>query len=79
MEQKSKNIILIFIFLLVILLWSKLNSANDQILEYEDQVAEYKEALEQANNNIEEASSYAWESYEDMGYILESLETVSVY
>lgn len=48
-----------------------------------DKISEYQSALEEANNNIEEANSmieaakyYAWETYDEMGEALDSLETV---
>ena len=44
---------------------------------------DYAKALKKANQNIEDgnyviddARSYAWADYEDMGYILESLEGI---
>lgn len=78
MGLDHKKIWVIFFLLLITLLFSRLNDQKDQNAELEDMLSEYEEALNQANNNIEEASWYAWESYEDMGYALESLETVDV-
>jgi hypothetical protein len=69
MGQKPKNLIFVFLLIVILFLWSRLNSANDQLASYED-------ALNQANSNIEEASRHAWESYEEMGDALESLEPV---
>lgn len=44
--------------------------------ELENRLSDYQTALEEANSNIENAKGYAWESYEDMGDALDSLDTV---
>ena len=44
--------------------------------ELENRLSDYQTALEEANNNIDDAKWYAWESYEDMGDALDSLDTV---
>lgn len=51
----------------------------------EDDISEYKYALEEANSNIETANSSidnaqysAWETYDEMGEALDSLEQVDV-
>jgi len=44
--------------------------------ELENRVSDYQTALEEANQEIEDAKWYAWESYEDMGDALDSLDTV---
>lgn len=54
-------------------------TAEEWFNEYDEaqsQLESTKEALDQANSNIEEAKYYAWESYDDMGYALDNLETV---
>jgi len=57
---------------------------SDEYYSNQETLQSYKNALEEANNNIEEANyiieearGYAWENYEDMGYALESLNTVN--
>lgn len=54
----------------------QVNDLQDQVYEYQDALSQANENIEEANSKIEEAQSYAWESYEDMGYILENLTTV---
>lgn len=44
--------------------------------ELENRLTDYQTALEEANQEIEDAKWYAWESYEDMGDALDSLDTV---
>lgn len=44
--------------------------------ELENRLTDYQTALEEANSEIEDAKRYAWESYEDMGNALDSLNTV---
>ncbi len=55
-----------------------------KVEKLENRISDYETALEEANGNIEEANSqirraknYAWESYRDMGEILESLHQVN--
>jgi len=50
---------------------------KDSYSDLEEKIEEYRDALEEANDRIEEAKYYTWESYEDMGYALENLDTVS--
>ncbi len=87
MEQKKEiAIILIIILIAGIWIWSnhnKIAELQNQNYTLEDNIDGYSNALDEANSNIEEANSiiedakgYAWESYDDMGYALESLETV---
>lgn len=52
---------------------SSLEDINDELYYALD---EANTNIEQANSNIEEAQYYTWESYDEMGYALESLETV---
>lgn len=66
----------IFLVVLIILFWRDHHNLNSQLTETQDELSSYEDALYQANGNIEDAQSYAWSSYEDMGYALESLETV---
>lgn len=44
--------------------------------EAESRAQTYQEALQEANSNIEDAKYSAWESYDEMGYALDNLETV---
>ena len=64
--------------LIIICIWISIKNGNlkSDIERLRDETYECTYALGQANSNIEEAKWYAWESYEDMGYALESLETV---
>ena len=48
-----------------------------RVEELENRISDFETALEEANDNIENAKSYAWESYEEMGEALDSLDTVS--
>jgi regulatory protein YycI of two-component signal transduction system YycFG len=78
MKKNNKNILIIFLLLITILLWSKLNNLSETNDELEESVSNYEEALDQANENIEDAQSYRGGSYEDMDYALYNLETVEV-
>jgi hypothetical protein len=54
-------------------------SAEEWFNRYDEadaRVINLQDALEQANSNIEDAKYYSGESYEDMEYALDSLETV---
>lgn len=69
----------------------KTNDLRMQNAELENTIEEYSSALEQANSNIEEANDrvekvdsiinnakvYAWESYQEMGDALDSLQKVN--
>ncbi len=75
----------LFIVLVIVLVmfsrdhskWKSLyEESQDELASCEDESYVYQDALDQANSNIEDAQSYAWSSYEDMGYALDSLETV---
>ena len=83
--MEEKNYGWLFIVLIVVSIWfwrdhRKLIEQNkvlqDEVYDLSRRVRLYSNALEQANLNIENAKGYAWESYEDMGYALESLATV---
>lgn len=75
----------IIIIVFILFLWYSDNTSltqtienlNYEIEDLESKLDDYKVALGEANNVIEEASSYAWASYEEMGEVLEGLETVS--
>ncbi len=75
----------LFIFLVVISIWfwrghhkltEQVESLQDEVYESDRRTRLYSDALDQANSNIEDAQSYAWSSYDDMGYALDNLETV---
>lgn len=83
MEGKSNGWFFVFLIILSIWFWRdhhKLNkqveSLQDEVYEFEQKANSYSDALDQANSNIEDAQSYAWSSYDDMGYALDNLETV---
>lgn len=67
-----------FIVLIILLIWFWRDHRNleNKLEETQDELYEYQYALGQANSNIEDARWYAWESYDDMGYALENLETI---
>jgi hypothetical protein len=56
---------------------NEINGLSDQVVNLEYERNSYESALDQANLNIEDAQSYAWSSYDDMGYALDNLETVN--
>lgn len=64
------------LFFLLMFSYSNNSDLKQENSRLKDDLYEYEYALGQANSNIEEAQWYAWESYEDMGYALENLETV---
>ena len=49
---------------------------QDRLDEYQSALSEANDNIDSANSTIEDAQSYAWSSYEDMGYALENLSTV---
>lgn len=57
--------------------FNEYDSTETELQECQDNLSDYEDALDTANSNIEDAKYYAWESYYDMGYALEDLETVS--
>ncbi len=91
-DKKNKVLLITTIVLVVIIFIqlgriNNLQEANqewqDEVYTLEDLNDDYSDALDEANTNIEQANSsienaqyYAWETYEDMGYALENLETV---
>ncbi len=77
MEKDNNNWILTILVVLLILAWSKQHKAKVEIARLHSQVSSYEDKLEEANSNIEDAQSYAWSSYDDMGYALDNLETVN--
>ncbi len=75
----KKAIFLLWLSLLPFLSWctsqEEVDDLNSQIYELESENNRLKETLDQCNSNIEDAQSYVWESYEDMEYALEELQT----
>lgn len=72
----------ILVFILFLLNFQLHDSRKDNAI-LQDRLDEYQSALSEANDNIdsansmiEDAQSYAWSSYEDMGYALENLSAV---
>lgn len=83
MAEKGNGWIFILLVILSIWFWrdhhnltSRVESLQDEVADLDDKVDSYSDALDQANSNIEDAQSYAWSSYDDMGYALDNLETV---
>lgn len=79
-ESDKYNWIIGGLIILLIFIWATLKG---QVTELENLVNDYSYALQRANDNIDEANSmiedaqgYAWSSYEEMGYALDSLTTV---
>ena len=76
----------VFVVLVFLAIWfwrehhnlkNLLAESQDELSSCEDESLSYQDALDQANSNIEDAQSYAWSSYEDMGYALDNLEIVN--
>ena len=83
MAEKGNGWIFILLVILSIWFWrdhhnltSLVESLQDEVADLDDKANSYSDALDQANSNIEDAQSYAWSSYDDMGYALDNLETV---
>ena len=83
MTEKGKGWIFILLVILSIWFWrdhhnltSRVELLQDEVADLDDKANSYSDALDQANSNIEDAQSYAWSSYDDMGYALDNLETV---
>ena len=83
MAEKGNRWIFILLVILSIWFWrdhhnltSRVESLQDEVADLDDKANSYSDALDQANSNIEDAQSYAWSSYDDMGYALDNLETV---
>lgn len=53
---------------------NELYETHETLYETQTLLEETETRLEYANASISDAQSYAWSSYEDMGYALESLE-----
>lgn len=80
--------------IIVLSIWFYISNSNlsEKNIELQDQVStleskvedlktnlsDYEEALQQANDDIQEAKNSAWETYQDMGDALDSLETVQI-
>ncbi len=75
--MENNNWVFVVLAIVSIWFWSNHNKLKNQIDYLQDGLSSYEDALNQANSNIEDAQSYAWSSYEDMGYALDNLETVS--
>ena len=83
MAEKGNRWIFILLVILSIWFWrdhhnvtNRVESLQDEVADLDDKANSYSDALDQANSNIEDAQSYAWSSYDDMGYALDNLETV---
>ena len=86
MAKKVKIILFIAVIVIGIWLWRNYNmiellkydlsESQDLIDEYRDALNEANDNIDQANSSIEDAQSYAWSSYEDMGWALDNLETI---
>lgn len=84
MEKENRYKFLSYVLIGVVILgWVKFNNLKEENSALVDEVDEYQYALERANENIEEANSniedarnYAWSTYDEMGDILDNLDTV---
>jgi hypothetical protein len=76
MDEENNGWFFIILVILSVWFWMDHHKLTEQITSLQDDVYEHANALDQANSNIEDAQSYAWSSYEDMGYALDNLETV---
>jgi len=83
MAKNHRNILIFVLIVVIGMLWFKydvLKKDNRRLLNevknYDSALNEANDNIEQANSNIEDAQSYAGESYDDMEYALENLETV---
>jgi peptidoglycan hydrolase CwlO-like protein len=56
--------------------YSQYDASQSQVTDLQSALQEANDNIDQANNNIEDAKRAAWESYDDMGNTLDSLETV---
>ncbi len=89
MEDKGGNPFIIILVIVVVWLWSSLNTAHQKIdklqteydyceadnydLEYE--ISKKENTIDDLNSEIEDAQSEAWTNYYNMGYTLEDLQT----
>lgn len=78
------TIIIIIALILGFFLYREINELKQKNLISEElyencssRLVDYQDALQEANDNIENAQSYAWSSYDDMGYALDDLQTVN--
>lgn len=83
MAEKGNGWIFILLVILSVWFWrdhhnltNRVESLQDKVADLDNKANSYSDALDQANSNIEDAQSYAWSSYDDMGYALDNLETV---
>lgn len=78
-EDQSKYIASIFLIIFVgwIIYSFGANSRQEEIDDLKSQASDYKYALSEANSNIEDAKESTWQTYDDMGYALDGLSTVS--
>jgi len=86
MENNNQTLVIVLVIALLLSLFRTQKyeeyTAEEWAAEYEytnDKLESYIDALDEANSNIEDAKYYVWESYDDMGYALDDLETVDVY
>ncbi len=85
METKYNfKVIAILLAIMLFFSYTSGRSLHRKNVILEDRISQYQSALSQANDNIDEANSYiedaqgyAWSSYDDMGYALDNLSTVS--
>lgn len=90
-ENKSSGLITILVLVIFYLLFfhqqkyegltasewfDEYSDAESKLSDLEEQLYSYEYALDEANSNIDEAKYYAWESYDEMGEALDTLETV---
>ncbi len=54
----------------------KVEDLESQLSDYQDALSEANSNIETVNNNIDDAKWYAWESYDEMGEALDSLDPV---
>lgn len=74
-EKNKKTLSIIFVVILL-LIGYKIKILNEEVDYLSGLVDEANNSIEEANSVIEEAQDYAWSSYEDMGYALDSMYTV---
>jgi len=83
MSEQNSSWLVIALIIISLLFWrdhhkltSIIDDRDDQIYDLENELESCTDNLDQANSNIDEAKWYAWETYDDMGYALDNLETV---